>query len=72
MMHSDSKLPVLEFFAGGGLARLGLDTRFACVFANDIDPLKSRVYQDNFGDTHYVEGDIWKLRADDLPDANLA
>lgn len=72
MMHSDSKLPVLEFFAGGGLARLGLDTRFDCVFANDIDPLKTRVYQDNFGEEHYVQGDIWKLNPDDLPDASLA
>jgi DNA (cytosine-5)-methyltransferase 1 len=26
-----------EFFAGGGMARLGLGERWACVFANDFD-----------------------------------
>ncbi len=62
-----------EFFAGGGMARLGLGPGWDCLFANDFDPLKSGVYRDNFGGDHLVERDIWRLSADDLPgQADLA
>ena len=40
-MQRDSGAPLWEFFAGGGLARLGLEPDFACVFANDLDPSKA-------------------------------
>lgn len=63
---------VLEFFAGGGLARLGLSSRFDCVFANDIDAMKCAAYRANFPDDDLAEGDIWKLDAARLPDAELA
>jgi len=29
-----------EFFAGGGMARLGLGEGWSCAFANDFDPVK--------------------------------
>jgi DNA (cytosine-5)-methyltransferase 1 len=57
----------LEFFAGGGLARLGLEPAFRCVFANDIDPAKARAYRAAFGDDIMREGDIWHLSPDDIP-----
>jgi len=61
-----------EFFAGGGMARLGLGARWRCHFANDFDPLKAEVYRDNFygakspGDV-FREGDVWEIEAEDLP-----
>lgn len=66
-MSRDSGAPLLEFFAGGGLARLGLEPEFKCVFANDIDPAKARAYRTAFGDDHLREGDIWRLNSTDLP-----
>jgi DNA (cytosine-5)-methyltransferase 1 len=64
-----------EFFAGGGMARLGLDQPWACVFANDFDPVKAATYRANFADAadHFHEGDVWKLAPADLPgQADLA
>src|SRR5258706_228017 len=64
-----------EFFAGGGMARLGLDEPWACVFANDFDPVKAATYRANFADAadHFHEGDVWKLAPADLPgQADLA
>jgi len=66
-MHRDSGAPLYEFFAGGGLARLGLAPDFACVFANDIEPAKARAYRAAFGGDDMREGDIWKLKTSDLP-----
>jgi DNA (cytosine-5)-methyltransferase 1 len=57
-----------EFFAGGGMARLGLGAGWACGFANDFDPVKAATYRANFADAadHFREGDVWKLSAGDL------
>ena len=63
---------LLEFFAGGGLARLGLAEHFDCVLANDIDPMKCGAYRANFGDSDLHEGDIWTLEPAELPTADLA
>jgi DNA (cytosine-5)-methyltransferase 1 len=59
----------LEFFAGGGMARLGLGAGWDCAFANDFDPVKAATYRANFADAaaHFHEGDVWKLSAADLP-----
>lgn len=64
-----------EFFAGGGMARLGLGDRWSCVFANDFDPVKAATYRANFPDAadHFHEGDVWALTPDMLPgQADLA
>jgi DNA (cytosine-5)-methyltransferase 1 len=60
-----------EFFAGGGMARLGLGDAWACAFANDFDPVKANTYRANFPGAadHFHEGDVWKLSAGDLPGA---
>lgn len=68
-------LTFYEFFAGGGMARLGLGEAFACVFANDFDPLKAATYRANFpdADAHFHEGDVWAIEPDRLaPAADLA
>ena len=68
-MQRDSGAPLFEFFAGGGLARLGLEPDFRCVFANDIDPAKATAYRRAFGHGEMREGDIWKLSPIELPGA---
>ena len=64
----------LEFFAGGGMARLGLGEDWTCAFANDFDPVKAATYRANFADAaeHFHEGDVWAIQAADLPTADLA
>ncbi|MEM8936008.1 MAG: DNA cytosine methyltransferase [Pseudomonadota bacterium] len=57
-----------EFFAGGGMARIGLGDRWRCAFANDFDPKKCAAYRANFGGKDLVETDIATLTLDDLPD----
>ncbi len=59
----------LEFFAGGGMARLGLGRGWRCLFANDLDPAKCAAYRANFGGEELVEADIAGLSARDLPAA---
>lgn len=59
----------LEFFAGGGMARLGLGPGWSCLFANDFDPVKGAAYRSNFPDAgaHFSGADVWSLSAADLP-----
>lgn len=63
---------VLEFFAGVGLARIGLEAAgMDVVWANDYEPDKHAMYSAHFkddSDAHtYVVGDIGAVRADSLP-----
>ncbi len=62
-------LTFYEFFAGGGMAALGLGEAWTCAFANDFDARKAATYRANFPDAanHLREGDVWALTADDLP-----
>lgn len=57
----------LEFFAGGGMARIGLGPNWKPIFANDYDPQKCAAYRANFGDGELVENDIGALTIHDLP-----
>lgn len=56
-----------EFFAGGGMARLGLGNGWTCLLANDIDEKKSASYRRRFGDAHLKVCDVAALTAHDLP-----
>lgn len=56
-----------EFFAGGGMARAGLGSRWTCRFANDFDFKKSATYRDNWGDDALLTGDVRKISAAQLP-----
>src|SRR5262245_1445389 len=62
----------LDFFAGSGLVRLGLEPHFRAVWSNDIDPRKAAVYRANFGDTAFHLGAIEDVRGAHLPEAHLA
>jgi DNA (cytosine-5)-methyltransferase 1 len=59
---------VYEFFAGGGMAGMGLGEGWTCAFANDFDPVKAATYRANVADAgHFHEGDVWALSPADLP-----
>jgi DNA (cytosine-5)-methyltransferase 1 len=68
-MQDDSIPTACEFFAGGGMAHLGLRSAFKIAFANDNDPGKAAAYAENFGRKHFHEGDVWGLRVAQLPKA---
>lgn len=57
-----------EFFAGGGMARLGLGKAFIPIFINDFDPKKASAYRANFPKScTLMERDIHELTIGDLP-----
>ncbi|HYV13300.1 MAG TPA: DNA cytosine methyltransferase [Pyrinomonadaceae bacterium] len=56
-----------EFFAGGGMVRAGLGQGWRCVFANDFDPKKARVYRENWGDAELNTDSVETLVSSDLP-----
>ncbi len=72
MARSPVKFPhrfdFFEFFAGGGMARLGLGSNWNCVFANDFDPKKEVCYRANFNNApEFLSGDIRGISAAQLP-----
>lgn len=61
-----------EFFAGGGMARAGLGSDWACLFANDFDRKKGVTYRNNWGGGELVTGDVRGINPEELPGhANL-
>jgi DNA (cytosine-5)-methyltransferase 1 len=59
-----------EFFAGGGMARIGLGSAWKCTFANDICEKKASAYRSFFGPSPELRvTDVGKLRTKDLPGA---
>ena len=57
----------LEFFAGGGMTRLGLGDSWRCLLANDVDSRKCAAYRENFGEKDLIEDDIANISVNDLP-----
>lgn len=73
-MNNIKALSFYEFFAGGGMARLGLGDMWECLFANDICITKGETYKSNFhpADELLIE-DIKNVKAEHLPNqADLA
>jgi len=60
-------LKFYDFFAGAGMATLGLSARWDCIWANDIDERKAKVYADFFGRGHFVRDDVANISAASLP-----
>ena len=52
-------------------ARLREHTLYTCVWANEIDKYACRIYRKNFGEKELYEGDIRKVKAEDIPDHDL-
>jgi DNA (cytosine-5)-methyltransferase 1 len=62
-----------EFFAGIGLVRCALEKSGAEVhWANDIEPLKQRVYEENFGAADFHLGDVCEVIGNDIPNIDIA
>lgn len=75
--RASGKPKVIEFFAGIGLARMGLEkSGFQVAWANDYEPDKRDMYLAHFGESDghtFALGDIGKVDVADLPtDAALA
>lgn len=65
---SDRNLGFYEFFAGGGMAQLGLGDNWRCLMANDISGKKAQAYQKNFWPgKEYIVKDVSKLLPAELP-----
>jgi DNA (cytosine-5)-methyltransferase 1 len=62
----------LEFFAGAGIVRQGLLRTWRCLWANDIDPSKERIYTANFGKGEFRCRDVAQVEASSLPAADMA
>ena len=60
----------VEFFAGGGLARLGFGNGWTVRMANDICPKKAATYRRNFGGADLLTGDVARVRANAIPSAD--
>jgi DNA (cytosine-5)-methyltransferase 1 len=58
-----------EFFAGGGMARLGLGPGWSCLFANDFDADKAESYRANWGAEDFFCGDLAGVGTGQLPGA---
>ncbi len=56
-----------EFFAGGGMARLGLGEGWSCAFSNEWCEKKASSYSSRFGGAELRVCDVAALKADDLP-----
>lgn len=68
-----SRPRVAEFFAGIGLVGRALELE-GCdiVFANDIDPVKQRLFAANCDDSTFMLGDIRDIHGHQLPDIDIA
>lgn len=57
-----------EFFAGGGMARAGLGSKWDCLFANDFDEKKAVSYRENYrGGKELLVKDVGKVFTSELP-----
>ena len=56
-----------EFFAGGGMARMGLGSEWRCTFANEWCEKKARSYRAYFGGGELKVEDVANLGVEDLP-----
>ena len=68
-----SNWTALEFFAGIGLARAGMEfSGIQTVWANDYDHHKKKMYEGQWGQSEYQLSDVHLLCGDDLPTADVA
>ncbi|HWB63920.1 MAG TPA: DUF4928 family protein, partial [Chitinophagales bacterium] len=75
MMKKKQQKTVAEFFAGIGLMRAGLERAgWVTIFANDIDPVKYKLYQNHFKqeDAHFIIDDIHNIDGNSVPSIDLA
>jgi DNA (cytosine-5)-methyltransferase 1 len=70
---SPTPLRAAEFFAGIGLVRVALEQAgIDVVFANDIEPIKHRLYSANHSDEHFALDDVRTVHGENIPDIDIA
>jgi DNA (cytosine-5)-methyltransferase 1 len=70
---SQSRHRAAEFFAGIGLVGEALGSEgIEVVYANDIDPVKERLFVANYDSSVFRRGDIRQVCGHDIPDIDLA
>lgn len=68
IQETDHTLGFYDFFAGGGMASLGLGPRWKCLMANDYSEKKARAYRANFFPaSELIVKDVNALTKDELP-----
>lgn len=73
MAKQSGHIQALEFFAGIGLARAGMNAAgIETVWANDIDDVKRRLYTAQWGEDDLAFGDVFNVDADTVPKADIA
>lgn len=65
-------LPMLDFFAGSGLATEGTSPFFTAVWANDISAQKARVYQANHSRESFLLAPVEEVHGTEIPAAVLS
>ena len=69
---SDIPLTAIEYFAGVGLFRMGLEhAGWSVEFANDWDGERAQIYEGFFGDKYEIR-DIFSVSHEQIPHATLA
>lgn len=72
-IRGESEWTALEFFAGIGLARAGMEQAgIKTVWANDCDLNKKSMYEGHWQSHELLLADIHSLKGDDLPSADVA
>ncbi|QIZ51851.1 DNA cytosine methyltransferase [Dickeya zeae] len=72
-IRRESEWTALEFFAGIGLARAGMELAgIRTVWANDYDLNKKLMYEGHWKSHELLLADIHTLKSDDLPSADVA
>lgn len=75
MLRNLHEKSFVEFFAGIGLVRAGLELQgWSLSLANDFDPIKYKMYKGHFKDAeeHFILDDIHALDANNIPFVTLA
>jgi DNA (cytosine-5)-methyltransferase 1 len=72
-VRPDFPIRSAEFFAGIGLVHYALvQEGIEVVWANDIEPVKARMYSANFPQGHYALDDVRNVKGAQLPTVDLA
>lgn len=72
-IRRESKWTALEFFAGIGLARAGMEQAgIKTVWANDYDLNKKAMYEGHWQSGDFLLADIHSLKSEELPTADIA
>lgn len=72
-IRRESEWTALEFFAGIGLARAGMELAgIKTVWANDYDLNKKAMYEGHWGAGDLILADIHSLKSEELPAADIA